>query len=91
MDTKLKYFVVFHPYIYGKTEVVNRMLEQLLRGYNNKHPNTWDKKLVCIQHSYNIALHSSTNKSHFETCFVYLPPSPSNIFYGQHKEEVGLQ
>jgi hypothetical protein len=54
---------------------------QLLRGYNNKHPKTWDEKLVYIQHSYNRALHSSTNKSPFETCFGYLPPSPFDIVW----------
>jgi hypothetical protein len=87
MDTKLKYSTSFHPQTDGKTEVVNRMLVQLLRGYNNKHPKTWDEHIVYIQHSYNRALHSSTNKSPFETCFGYLPPSPFDIVYGQQKEE----
>jgi hypothetical protein len=30
---------------------------------------TWDEKLVYIQHSYNIALHYSTNKSPFKNIF----------------------
>ena len=32
-------------------KVVNKTLVQILRGYNQKHPNTWDKNLVYIQHS----------------------------------------
>jgi len=69
--------------------VVNQMLVQLLRGYNNKHPNTCDEKLFYIQHFYNKALHSSTKKYPFETYFGYSPPF--DIVYGQHKVEAGLQ
>jgi hypothetical protein len=58
MDTKLKYSTAFHPQIDGQTEVINRMLVQLLRGYNSRHPNIWDEKIVYIQHYYNRALHS---------------------------------
>jgi hypothetical protein len=67
------------------------MLVQLLRGYNNKHPKTWDEQLIYIQHSYNRAIHSSTNKSPFQTCFGYLPPSKFDIVYGKWKEEEKLQ
>jgi hypothetical protein len=91
MDTKLKYSTSFHPQTDGQTEVVNRTLVQLLRGYNNKHPKTWDEQTIYIQHSYNRELHSSTNKSPFETCFGYLPPSPFDIIYGQQREEAKLQ
>jgi hypothetical protein len=62
-----------------------------LRGYNNKHPKTWDEQLVYIQHSYNIAIHSSTIKSHFEICFGYLPHSPFDTGYGKHKDEAIIQ
>jgi hypothetical protein len=86
MDTKFKYSISFHPQTDGKTEVVNRMLVKLLRGYNKKHPKTWDEQLFYIQHSYNRALHSSTNKSPFKTCFGYLPPSQFDIVYRQQKE-----
>jgi hypothetical protein len=66
IDTKLNYSTTFHPQTNGKTEVVNRTLVQLLRGYNKKHRKTWDEQLVYIKHSYNRAIHSSTNKSPFD-------------------------
>jgi hypothetical protein len=67
------------------------MMIKLLRGYNNKHLNTWNMKLVCVQHSYTRELHSSTNKSHFDTRFGYLPPFPVDIVYGKYKDETRLQ
>jgi hypothetical protein len=39
--------------------------------------------MICIQHSCNKAIHTSTNKSPFETCFRYFPPSPLDVVYGQ--------
>jgi hypothetical protein len=62
-----------------------------LRGYNNRHPKTWDEQLFYIQHSYNRSLDSSTGKSPLEIGFGYLPPSPLDIVYGQQKEEMRLQ
>jgi len=91
LDTKLKYSTSFHPHTDGKNEVLNMNLVQLLRGYNRKHPKTWDEYIVYIQHSYNRSLHYSTDKSPFETCFGYFPPSPLDTVYGKKKEEVELQ
>jgi hypothetical protein len=73
---------IFHPQTNGQTTVVNRTLVQLLRGCKQKHPNAWDENLIYIQHSYNRAIHTSTGKSPFETCFGYLPLSPLDVVYG---------
>jgi hypothetical protein len=83
MDTKLKRSTTFHPQTYGKMEIVNRTLVQLLRGYNQKYPKTWNENLIYTQHSYNRAVHPYTDKSPFETCFGYFPPSPLDVVYGQ--------
>jgi len=85
-----RYSITFHPHTNEQAKVVNWMLIQLLRGYNNKHSKTWDEQLVYIQHSSNKALHSSTNKSPFKTYFGYLPPSPFNVD-GHRKDEAGFQ
>jgi hypothetical protein len=62
---------------------VNYIFAQILSGYNQKHPRTWDENLVYIQHSYNNIVHASTSKSPFETCFGYFTPFPLNVVYGQ--------
>jgi hypothetical protein len=85
METKLKRSTHFHPQIDGQKKVVNKTSVHLLRGYNQKHPNTWDENLIYIQHSYNRVVHISTNKSPFETCFGHLPPSPLDVVYGQQE------
>ena len=76
MDTKLKKSTAFHPQTDGQTEVVNKTIVHLLRGYCSKHPKLWDEYLHYIQHAYNRAKYSSTNTSPFEACFGYLPKSP---------------
>jgi hypothetical protein len=84
MDTKLKRSTTFHPQTDGQTEVVNRTMVHLLRGYCNKHPKLWDDQIPYIQHAYNRALHSSTQCSSFETCFGYFPKVPLDLMYGKY-------
>eukprot|EP00253_Pinus_taeda_P027399 PITA_27399 len=66
LDTKLTKSTTFHPQIDVQTEVVNRMIVQILHMYNSKHPRTWDKSLPYVQHSYNRALHNSTGHNPFQ-------------------------
>jgi hypothetical protein len=82
MDTKLKIYTTFHPQTNGQTKVVNKMLVHLLRGYNQNHPKTCKENVIYIQHSYNRAIHISTNNSPLETYFGYLTPSPLDVVYG---------
>src|ERR1700733_14155799 len=56
MDTRLKKSTAFHPQTDGQTEVVNKTMIQLLRGYCSKHPKLWDEHLCYVQHAYNKAL-----------------------------------
>jgi hypothetical protein len=83
MDTKLKKSTTFQPKIDGQTEVVNRIVVHLLRGYCSKHPKLWDEHLHYIQHAYNRAKHSSTQMSPFEACFGYFPKSPLDFIFGK--------
>ena len=87
MDTKLKKSTTFHPQTDGQTEVVNQTVVHLLRGYCAKHPKLWDEQLHYVQHAYNRAIHSSTQKSPFETCFGYFSKSSLDFVYG--KDSVG--
>jgi hypothetical protein len=83
MDTRLKKSTTFHPQTDGQTEVVNRTVIQLLRGYCSKHPKLWDEHLCYVQHAYNRAKHSSTQRSPFETCFGFIPKSPLDFVFGK--------
>ena len=45
MDTKLKKSTTFHPQTDDQTELVNRTVLHLLRGYCAKNPKLWDEWL----------------------------------------------
>lgn len=83
MDTRLKKSTVFHPQTDGQTEVVNKTVIQLLKGYCSKHPKLWDDHLCYVQHVYNRAKHSSTQRSPFEICFGFIPRSPLNFVFSK--------
>ena len=83
MDTQLKKSIAFHPQTNGQTEVVNRILIQLLKGYCSKHPKLLDEHVCYVQHAYNRAKHSSTQISPFETCFGFIPSSPLDFVFGK--------
>eukprot|EP00253_Pinus_taeda_P010211 PITA_10211 len=83
MDTKLKKSTLFHPQTDGQTEVVNRTVIHLLRGYCSKHPKLWDEHLHYIQHTYNRAKRSSTQTSTFEASLGHLPKSPLDFIFGK--------
>jgi len=65
------------------TEVVNRIVIQLLRGYCSKHPKLWDEHFCYVQHAYNREKHSSTQRSPFGTCFGFIPRSPLDFVFGK--------
>jgi hypothetical protein len=44
--------------------------------YNSNHPCTWDKSLPYVQHSYNQALHSSTDHNPFQVGLGLQPLGP---------------
>lgn len=42
-----------HPQHDGQTEVVNKLVEQMLRAYAQEHPKSWAKWLPLVEHAYN--------------------------------------
>jgi hypothetical protein len=79
LDTNLTKSTSFHPQIDGQTEVVNWIIVHILRMYNSKNPCTWDESLPYVQHSYNRALHSSTNHSPFQVGLGFQPLCPIDV------------
>ncbi|XP_028548121.1 50S ribosomal protein L2, plastid-like, partial [Dendrobium catenatum] len=47
------------------------VMVHLLRGYNSKHPQTWDESLPSLQFAFNRAIHSSTQKEPLEVWAIY--------------------
>lgn len=41
--------MTFHPQTDGQTEVVNKMIIDILHMYNMKHPCTWGESLPYVQ------------------------------------------
>jgi hypothetical protein len=79
LDTKLTKSTAFHLQTDGQTKVVNRMMVHISRMYNYKNPCTWDESLPYVQHSYNRALHSSTDHSPFQVGLGFQPLGPIDV------------
>nr|ABD63115.1 hypothetical protein 18.t00011 [Asparagus officinalis] len=91
MDTRQKKSTIFHPQTDGQTEVVNRTIIYMLRGYNFKHPKIWDESLPYLQFVFNRAIHGSSGKSPFETCYGFLPSSPFDIVFSSEATADGKE
>lgn len=89
MDTQLKESTSFHPHRDEQTEVVNKTVVHLLRGYCGKHTKMWDEQFPYVQYAYNCGIHSSTLKTLFEIRLVYLPRSPLDFSLGEKSEDIG--
>jgi hypothetical protein len=79
LDTKLTKSTTFHPQIDGQKEVINRMIVHIFLMYNSKNPRTWDESLPYVQHSYNRALHSSTDNIPFQVGLGFQPLCPIDV------------
>jgi hypothetical protein len=55
------------------------MIVHIIHKYNSKHPRTWDESLPCVHHSYNRALHSSTDHSPFYVALGFQPLGPIDV------------
>ena len=55
------------------------MIVHIFHMYNSKHPCTWDENLPYVQHSYNRALHNSTNHSPFQVGLGFQPLCPIDV------------
>ena len=81
LGTKFAFTIAYPPQTDGQIEVVNRIVIQFLRGYCSKHSKLWDEHLCYVQHAYNRAKNSSTQRSPFETFFGFTPKSPLDFVF----------
>jgi hypothetical protein len=65
--------------VVGQTKVVNQMIVHIMCMYNSENPHTSDESLSCVQHSYNRALHRSTNHIPFQVGLGFQPLCPIDV------------
>jgi hypothetical protein len=53
LGTHLIHNSAYHPQMDGQTEIVNQILEDMLRAYVMEYPDSWDKNLPWAEFSYN--------------------------------------
>jgi hypothetical protein len=69
MGTKLNYSTAFHPQTEGQTEIVNQVLEDLLRACVLTYGSDWEKSLSYAEFSYNNDYQSSLKMAPFEALY----------------------
>ena len=73
--TKLSMRSSYHPQTDGKTEVVNRGLEQYIRAFVQDNPKTWLFFLCWDEFHYNSSFHNSLKMSPFQALYGCTPPT----------------
>ena len=53
LGTQLNFSIKYHPQIYGQTERVNQVLEDMLRMYVIDEPSKWEDYLHLVEFAYN--------------------------------------
>lgn len=68
-----------HPLTYGRSEVINRCLQQYLRTFVHYKPKNWGRYLDWAEWCYNTSVHSASGLTPFKQYMVETPPIPSHI------------
>lgn len=65
----LKFSTAYHPEFDGQTEILNRVIEDILRMYVMDKPSKWEDYLHLVEFSYNNGYHASLKMSPFEELY----------------------
>ena len=69
LGTKLSFSNVYHPQIDGQIEIVNQVLEYMLRMYVMDKPTKWEDYLHLVEFSYNNGQQASLGMSPYEALY----------------------
>jgi hypothetical protein len=67
--TNLNFSTTYHPQSDGKTERVNRVIEDMLRMYVMDKPSKWEHYLHLVEFAYNNGYQASLRMSPFEALY----------------------
>jgi hypothetical protein len=79
LGTDLAFSSAYHPQTDGQTEVVNRILGDLLRSLVIEHHTSWDQILPQAEFAYNDSVNRSTGKSLFQILYGTQPRGVSEL------------
>lgn len=65
---------VFHPQSNGQSERLNQETEMVPRCMVSKHPSTWSKQLLWVEHAHNTITSSATVLSPFQCAYGFQLP-----------------
>ena len=63
--TKLQMSTSYHPQTDGQTEIVNKLVSDILRAYINEDRKDWDRHLTSVEIAINSSQHASTGYTPF--------------------------
>ena len=79
LDVKLNLSTAYHPQTDGQTERMNRVLEDMLRHFVNRHHDDWDQFLATAEFAINNAENSSVQNTPFMLNYGRHPLVPANM------------
>ncbi|RDX68018.1 hypothetical protein CR513_53040, partial [Mucuna pruriens] len=79
LGTKLMFSTTCHPQMDGQTEVVNRMLFQLLRCFMGRNLKSWENWLLDNEFTYNRVVNETTSHLPFKLVYGCSPLSPLDL------------
>jgi hypothetical protein len=65
----LNFNTTYHPELDGKIEIVNQVIEDILRMYVMDKPSKWEDYLHLVEFAYNNGYQASLKMSSFETLY----------------------
>ena len=84
LGTKLNFSTTYHPQTDGQTEMINQILEDMLRACALQYGTSWDKSLPYAEFSYNNSYQKSLNMAPFEALYGRKCRTP--LFWNQMGE-----
>ena len=76
LEMRLNFSTAYHPQTNGKTERVNRIVQDMLRMYVMNNPTKWEDYLHLVEFVYNNGYQASTKINPFEVVYGWKCRTP---------------